>query len=731
MPSQRSAVHKSNGARRRKTSSACESCRERRTRCDGQKPICGSCAQRSNVAGWCAYRRIGRLMDNEEYLQVLLCHIRELEEACEQAGIPVPTFEPQDSSLESEGEEPPSPVLKSPFNPPAGFPDHGHIPAFPPPIKPETFPSLLTNPQEGDVNILGPVSINPIGSSEGFLKQLNMLSSPPTACLMRLLAQGPTMSDIPYGPARSQLDGFFLPPRDLADHLLGCFWDRVYCLYPFFDRPSVQDAYESLWISCDKQDAKPSKLNIGLGGNSDCGPRSPVFICALNMMFALGCHFADISVPDRNDIAHAFFLRARQHIGLDVLDIRTVGAVQTLLMAALYLQSIPDPHKSSDMIGVACRIAQALGLHESQPDDFKDPLELEIQRRTWHGCVMMDTVVSMAHGKSSMTSALPTIPLPGAVDLTSTDTKGPYLTAFYVSSIELYSILGSILSHVSKARCDRSSTSASSATVQQDTLDAIIKLEGRLSEYESDLPSVLRWRQPYNPATDLLRLSTLRRQRNVLHARFLYMHLLLYRPAFTQLCSEVLAEEDSEIDPSELTPRTLYSPMLSKCAADCTKAAIDMISLIYDNYQTSTTDTWWYNSFYTTTAGMVLVMAYTCRPALPDIERATINESWRKCEQILQYMIPYNFSARNTLLFLRAAHGRIVSYLEEGSETDANDMGPGSNQVSGVENPFAEDSDNHFSGANWLGSAVAMVGLGLLCPADFKWFQGWLAEELP
>ncbi|KAE8341547.1 hypothetical protein BDV24DRAFT_132168 [Aspergillus arachidicola] len=729
MQSRRSAIQKSSGSRRRKSSLCCEPCRERKSRCDGRKPICGPCTQRSHATDRCVYRRnIVRLLDTDEYLQVLYRHIRELEEVCHEAGIPVPTFNPDVSSIDPDGETAQI-GLGIQFDTQTAFPDHGNSRAFPPPIKPETFPSLLTNPQEGDLNLLK--ASNLISGNEGFPKQLNrFFGSSPTACPIRLLTQGPLLRDIPYGPTHAHLDGSLLPPRDLADHLLVCFWDRIYCLYPFFDRSSVQHAYEGLWIS-DTKENKPSELNIGLGGRSDSGRQSPVFICALNIMFALGCHFADISVPDRNAIAHTFFLRAKQNIGLDLLEIRTFGAVQTLLLASLYLQSIPDSHKTCDLVGVACRIAQGLGFHETQPDSFKDPLELEVQRRTWHGCVMMNTIVNMACGRPSSMSSLPAIPLPGAGGLTPTNTKDPYVAAFYPASLELCSILDTALSAVHKARCDRSSTLASSTTAEQDGLDVVITLEEKLSKYESKLPAVLSWNRPFNPATDVTQLLTLRRQRNVLHARFLYLRLHLYRTAFTQLCSEMLAQEDSETDQHDPAVRALYSSMLSKCAAACVKAAIDLVSLVYDNYQTSATDTWWYNGFYTSIAGMVLVMSYTCLPALSDIEKTAVNEAWRKCEQILQFMIPYNFSSRNTLLFLRAARDRILSYLEDTNETGATDMGPDSSHVDGMENPFADDADGLFNGANWLGSAVAMVGLGFLCPADFKWFQDWLAEELP
>ncbi|GAB1198565.1 hypothetical protein APSETT444_007891 [Aspergillus pseudonomiae] len=628
----------------------------------------------------------GLCSQTDRYLEVLHRHIRELEEVCHEAGIPVPTFNPDAPSMDSD-EETPQIGLGIQFDTPPAFPNQGNTRAFPPPIKPETFPSLLTNPQEGDFNLL--IASNLCGGNEGFSKQPNtFMGSPPSACLIRLLTQGHLLRDIPHGPAHAHLDGSLLPPRDFADHLLGCFWDRVYCLYPFFDRSSVQDAYEGLWTSGNTEGQKSSELNIGLGGKSDSGRQSPVFICALNIMFALGCHFAEISVPDRNGIAHTFFLRAKQNIGLDLLEVRTIGAVQTLLMASLYLQSIPDCHKSWDLVGMACRISQGLGLHENRPDSFKDPLELEIQRRTWHGCVMMDT-------------------------------------------LELGSILDTVLSAVHKARCDRPRTPASSTTTQQDGVDVVVKLEEKLAQYKGDLPAVLRWDHPFNPATDVTQLSTLRRQRNVLHARFLYVQIRLYRAAFTHLCSEMLAQEDSETDHHDPVLRTLYSSTLSKRAAACAKAAIELASLVHDNYQTTTTNTWWYNCFYTSVAGMVLVMSYTCVPALSNIEKTAVHEAWRKCEQILQFMIPYHFSSRNTLLFFRAARDRILSYLEDTNETSGPDKGPESSHVDGVENPFADDAEGLFNGANWLGSAVAMVGLGFLCPADFKWFQNWLAEEMP
>lgn len=63
------------------------------------------------------------------------------------------------------------------------------------------------------------------------------------------------------------------------------------------------------------------------------------------------------------------------------------------------------------------------------------------------------------------------------------------------------------------------------------------------------------------------------------------------------------------------------------------------------------------------TAAMVLIMSHTCRPMLDDIDSATVDDTWRKCEQILTDMASFSLSARNTLRFLQAAYNQVVSSM--------------------------------------------------------------------
>lgn len=91
-------------------------------------------------------------------------------------------------------------------------------------------------------------------------------------------------------------------------------------------------------------------------------------------------------------------------------------------------------------------------------------------------------------------------------------------------------------------------------------------------------------------------------------------------------------------------------------------AAVDLVSLVYDTYQTPATDAWWYNGFYTSTAGIVLIMSYSCRSMLDHIGSEVVDQTWRKCEQILTNMATFSLSARNSLHLLQTTYAQIVQH---------------------------------------------------------------------
>lgn len=262
-----------------------------------------------------------------------------------------------------------------------------------------SYESPLFDDGEAHVTGMGQITA-PDAESRMQSSRFQFYGSSSTASLMRFAWQ--SMPSRPANASSAELasstlqdtfteyrfDDFALPPRTLADHLVRCFFDHVYTLYPFFHRPAFEAAYRNLWRAEDEAKVPLTDLRIGLGSGAESGPRSIVFHAALNSIFALGCQFADIE--DVESVANCFFLRSKRFIGLDFLDINTLGVVQTLLITALFLQSSPYPSRCWHSVGVACRVALGLGLHESDILASLSPLESDIRRRTWHGCVMMD-----------------------------------------------------------------------------------------------------------------------------------------------------------------------------------------------------------------------------------------------------------------------------------------------------------------------------------------------------
>lgn len=455
----------------RKIPLACEPCREKKVRCNGEKPICGPCARRSYSIDRCVYKiENARSASNDAYLKVLHDRIRDLEEACARNGVNVSSAPPEidegvgrvqfrdDQSADGLTESRTSATADERRNSTsvAALPGHHHpatpllsrtalgsasdashyqtrqpeqagttvrqnLQSYDPGQSPSghAYPSPSINSHD-NVTAMGAISVAEDGEStdspqeqyygnssaasfmrlakdslpiRSYMQAMRRVggnasgASPRNTGLWRDLNTTPTTSGFSF-------EDFSLPPRPLADHLLECYWERVYCLYPFFHRPSFEQAYENLWGSVKWPKPQLPELNVGLGGAFDSGPQSITFHCALNAMFGLGCHFSDIPAREREGAVYSFFLRSKRFVGLDMLDTSTIGVVQTLLIIALLLQSTPYPNRCWNSIGVACRVAQGLGLHEATPNRSLKPLEKEIRRRTWHGCVIMDMYVA-------------------------------------------------------------------------------------------------------------------------------------------------------------------------------------------------------------------------------------------------------------------------------------------------------------------------------------------------
>lgn len=196
---------------------------------------------------------------------------------------------------------------------------------------------------------------------------------------------------------------YVLPPRDVADSLLAIYWKIVYPLYPYLDRYEIETGYQSLWT-----------------GQGLVPYDKPMFLCMLNIIFALSCQLSDAIKPEQREAsADVFIVRARETLNLNMWQVGSLQSVQALLLLSQYLQTTNDPHQCWIMVGMAVRSAQGLGLHlPEMSEQVSSSRARELLRKVWHACVLMDLFVSMTYGRPAMIdqNVADAVPLPMAID---------------------------------------------------------------------------------------------------------------------------------------------------------------------------------------------------------------------------------------------------------------------------------------------------------------------------
>lgn len=163
---------------------------------------------------------------------------------------------------------------------------------------------------------------------------------------------------------------------------------------------------------------------------------------------------------------------------------------------------------------------------------------------------------------------------------------------FVVENIRLAKILGKILASIYWP----SSSSDFSALVRLDSL---------LEDFRTSLVGVLRW---WDVETDrehgalTYRDHVLRRQRNVLHARFLHLKILLYRPSFSAFCADARRSRQrrdtgSGSDEVAFLTNTLQSAFQAQCATTCVQVAYELSSSLLAAREGEATGAWWFSLF--------------------------------------------------------------------------------------------------------------------------------------
>ncbi|KAJ5146670.1 hypothetical protein N7526_000022 [Penicillium atrosanguineum] len=442
-----------------------------------------------------------------------------------------------------------------------------------------------------------------------------------------------------------------LSPRRIADNLMNVYWDYVFPLYPFVDSAHMKEEYGKIW-------------------HGDTLQRDEhMAMCTFNVVFALACQLADFIQPEeRESWADAYFSRAKDLFQFSLWDTGSAGLIQCLLLMAQYLQSTNSAHQCWIVTGLAIRNAQSLGLHLPQTiahlHSFQDK---QLARKLWHGCVLMDRVISMTFGRPAMVSRVSSgaVPLPVKVDdefiipnsiaEPSQPVERPSMMTFYIKTLELYETMNDVLLSLYKPAAEDSPNDIHGFyfnTTVSEIERTIFDLDCSLDRWARNLPAHLCAGSSSRSDSPIFF-----RQSVVLQARFLHVRILLFRPTLSKFCA---LRDNAGIH--SLTTRHDSFPhrVALQCSIIC-----ESIKLIHDNVPIDGTGgplpAWWYNILYIYTAATVLIAGRLCSAIVSEVTEASITHSWECALEILRKYQKYSTSARRCVAALEILYEKVVS----------------------------------------------------------------------
>ncbi|KAK5049368.1 hypothetical protein LTR84_004297 [Exophiala bonariae] len=452
------------------------------------------------------------------------------------------------------------------------------------------------------------------------------------------------------------------PLRHAADDYLHCFWEFIHPVFPILHRPSFMRRFEALWSESQGPNA----------GSKQDEFDHIVFVSSLNLVFALGCQFSDlVREPNRAHVAEEFYQRARKLFIYDILDSASITLVQMLLLTSVYLQSTSHANRCWNVVGLAVRAAQSIGMDSEPPSRTpRDPLTRELRRRLWHTCVTMDRLVAMTFGRATITSGTESVPKPLVID-------DEYLTeqhegvqpseevprlGLFVWSLKLYDILHEILATLYNKRSERPGPRGRDGE-NWNLLSDILTLNQRLDEFQAQLPEYLRPQTQSMSPPNLRKADHKNLQRHVLHCRFLYTRVILLRPLL------LLGNDlDSLSTPSATTPH-LKNIMFTSACSLCVQTGHLLLEKLRENLEGPYRVSAWHSVYLAVGAAIVLLSAQKCASFRTESEQAALGRSWQRCLAVLGHYKQRINAAHHAIRVLESLRHEMMSRYSKGNDT--------------------------------------------------------------
>ncbi|UKZ79319.1 hypothetical protein TrVFT333_007069 [Trichoderma virens FT-333] len=176
---------------------------------------------------------------------------------------------------------------------------------------------------------------------------------------------------------------YALPSEERTWSLIQQYFHKTGQLLPFIHEPSFCKTYLQM-----KQERFRAVRRTWLG--------------LLNIVLAIAASLStkdDVPVDKRIQESDIYYQRANGLCDRDSKRNASLEMVQYLLILGQYLQGTQKSVQAWTTHGLAISAAYQLGLHSPDANQGFSPLECEIRKRTWYGCILLDRTLSMTFGR--------------------------------------------------------------------------------------------------------------------------------------------------------------------------------------------------------------------------------------------------------------------------------------------------------------------------------------------
>ncbi|EWY89828.1 hypothetical protein FOYG_07481 [Fusarium oxysporum NRRL 32931] len=517
--------------KRRRVALACSACRIRKSRCNGVRPRCDTCDKLGFDCSYEQQETSANLLVPKDIFAALEAKVKLLETNIEQHNGRLNLVESTLKSSRSLRQDVVLPLHHQPGNVVVNIdeiPENGAGQSM-------TDGMAVSFVDEQDCGFFGPSSnialmrhiLRAVDTKR--TQQCNQTSLTPASEYSAY--EGGLVSNLnafPTTSSESQKAGAnLLPPDEVMQRLIRAYFDNTGLLFPYIHEQEFLDTYERFRASGFRGNVRRTWLGL------------------LNMILAMAtctsC-WEDSGSETTFEESDVYYRRAQELCYTQMFRGTTLETVQYLLLTSQYLQGTHKSVHTWTIHGLAVKAAMSIGLHSRDIASKFTPLQQEIRKRTWFGCILLDSL-SLTFGRPC---AIPeeyirldlpkTLPVP----MSTSDEVHKMSTAFYNASITLYRIMGRIIGSLygSNLGCeDQSSDTA--------TMTSMIQFGQELSDWQNSLPQHLGLRSVDNMPQDANEdvHDPLREKfRTILTLRYLNVQLLLHRPIFIRSLGTLLRE---------------------------------------------------------------------------------------------------------------------------------------------------------------------------------------------